>query len=429
MIISQENIEEFQKPEQHPNERAAGEFYDYAEEQQDPKAQEFYSRIGTEVAQDNFDGAQRNLELNVDWDDNLRNMAAEANRLDQERRGDKPLGFRVTKEMILAQAAEFFSSGEIQDKKAALEIESLVSGTERPGAESLDEILNYVEGILLSKNEAIIRKGGANKIDLDILFEKRAQRDALMREKLTRIEKKENSASAEQLGKDRELNESLQREQEARDQKELAEIRKGLEIEEPAEERLRKFENFQEHKQTAEKIVRALRDIHNIFESGNNTSDARMLIEVTLEGIIGEGKEDLLKGLGSTGEVDLTTEVEILGVGENDKKDYQTLREAQSMLIGGASVEAVVSFIEEELGVEYGVQRVNFSEIDNIKQIDANISPVETDDVRLKGKIKSVLTDGYHIPDVPVFGKQGNIINTVNKDVGAKPLVEVYRVS
>lgn len=200
-------------------ETAANRFYDMGdkarvEEAQYPQEERYkeekLSGAGRETAQGNFSGAQHILESGAQiWDDNLRGAASEVNRLDQEKRGEKPMSLADAQKAMSGYARGFEEAkvpgGPEPDPKGAAAIDSIVGGTSRPGIEGIDEALKYIESTLQSKaNVADFTKKGTEKEFVKDLQEKRAIRDALYEEKQKRVEQmKQSQRGTEELTKGR----------------------------------------------------------------------------------------------------------------------------------------------------------------------------------------------------------------------------------
>lgn len=190
-------------PQFNKAERISSRMYDAADEigVEQPELHQTFSQAANEFATENYDKGQRVLEKKGTWNDKVRGAASEANQASREKNGAKPLTFDEAKDAINGYAKRLAESGELEDKKDAALIESIVSGMNRPGMDGMDEALEYIEGVLQTKSNLEQHMHPQMKKDWE---EQRAVRDALFAEKQKRMEKlKQTQRAGEGLSNDR----------------------------------------------------------------------------------------------------------------------------------------------------------------------------------------------------------------------------------
>lgn len=204
-------------------EATANKFFNMADETNPPlkseqEKYEMFSSAGNEIAQGNYDKAQRTLEMSAQWDDSIRGAASEVNQLDQERIGAKPLSFTEAQKAMRNNARNFEkiskeTGGRQQDLESAMEIDNMVSDTSEAGTEAIDNMLKYIEDTLKNKNEiadSILKSDVTTREDkanfLKDWQEKRAMRDSFYKEKQKRTEQiKQSEQVTEELKKGQEF--------------------------------------------------------------------------------------------------------------------------------------------------------------------------------------------------------------------------------
>ncbi len=178
--------------------------------------------------------------------------------------------------------------------------------------------------------------------------------------------------------------EDVERRQKVEDQRKIKEIRRGMGLpeqpagEESPEERFKKFQNYENHKDSAHRVIIALQDVRR-FESSNDTTAALELVK-SVRSNLEEG--DPLAA-----------------------DDRRIMQEAKSALESGKTIKEAVSTLERQLKEMYGVSQINLSEgqpFTEVKQFDVRIvATQETDNPQLVGRIQEIVKAGYHIPDIP----------------------------
>ena len=487
-----------------------------------PEDGEYLNKVGNEFASGNYDGGQRLLEKSTYWDDELRGIATEVNRAEQERTGEKPLEYEGAKSVLdsLADQAEKFGTDD--DKRNALIIRGIARGTELPGEKGINGIdgaLKYLEDTARSVNwnldsisDPVLRKELTDQIKT-----KRAARDALYVEKQRRVDELKQSKSAESSQKsvsasdraigdlgnlynmaevpeetpsrqelqrkvarmsedelsyfNNEMNrlkleydrsgdkrtldaalsdlttkkftkdEVVEQREQARKTK-LGEVRRSLgmspeqgqkvEGKESPEVRFKKYKAYEGHKGSVEKVVKNLQEARNTLEKSNNISSALLMFEGTISILTQRADpEDIEKLRGQP--VNIEKEKQMFGIEESALDEYTQMREAQNALVEGKSVKEVLDSIENELSDKYGVSKTETEKAKTIKDLDAlkiaaNVTAESTDDPKLVGNIKEIRGVGYHIPDVPQYNVKGELVNTFNKDINARPNVVTYKL-
>ena len=199
-----------------------------------PELRESFSLAANEFANESYDKGQRLLEKAGVWNDELRSITVDANQADRGKTGTEPLTFQEAESVIDTYARNLAESGDSEDKRSALQIESIVSGMDRPGRvgiDGIDEALRYIEGVLQTKVKFEQHMNPALKKQWE---EQRAVRDALFVEKKKRFERLEQT---------RRLDEKFTREKATEQSKkandeELARIRNSLNLETKQSEQL-----------------------------------------------------------------------------------------------------------------------------------------------------------------------------------------------
>lgn len=206
-------------------ETIANRFYDMAnkaraEEAQYPQEERFkeemFSGVRRETLQGNFHGAQRLLERSGIWNDDLRGAVSEVNRLDQEKRGAKPMSLEDVQKTIGEYARDFEKMSEEKGERqanteGAMALDNIASDISEPGIEEVDNALKYIEGALASTNhiaDNILKSVSLPPEDKAAFLkdwqDKRAIRDALFQEKQKRVEQmKQSQRDTEELTKER----------------------------------------------------------------------------------------------------------------------------------------------------------------------------------------------------------------------------------
>jgi hypothetical protein len=183
-------------------ENAANGFFDMADSlpiETDPKANEMFSSVGRETAQGNFDKAQRLLETDVVWDDNLRAAASQINQLDRERTGENPMAVEEVVEKIQGYAREFEriskeEGGRVADLESSMSFDNMASDLLESDINGVEAAIDYLEGALKSKNNVADKiPAGEKAAYLKDWHDKRAMRDTLVQEKQKLTEKQSQS--------------------------------------------------------------------------------------------------------------------------------------------------------------------------------------------------------------------------------------------
>jgi hypothetical protein len=223
------------------------------------------------------------------------------------------------------------------------------------------------------------------------------------------------------------------------DQKRLEEIRQSLSLDiqdsfekqEAPEEIYKKYQNFEAHKDSAERSIKALQEIKNNFEKSNDIAGALMLLEVTLTNLtLNADYEDILQLRGKP--VDIQGEKIKFKIDDDHLDDYIRIREAQNTMLEEKSVKEAVNILEDQLSGAYGIRQINLNGINTIRElnalkVDVDLFPEITNNPEFNGKIKEVLGIGYQIPNVPLYNAKGEQIGEFNKSVNAKPKIVFYR--
>lgn len=178
---------------------AAGNFFNIAEKnlnsnEKNLKNYEIFSSVGREVAQGNYDMAQRTLESNVKWNDSLRESASEINQIDRERKGADSMTIEEVQNTISEYARKLEQTskekgGKLSDLEDSMELDNISADISEAGIKGVDNAINYLEGVLKSKANIIDSVRPEDKsIFLKDWEEKRAMRDALFEEKQKQLE-------------------------------------------------------------------------------------------------------------------------------------------------------------------------------------------------------------------------------------------------
>ncbi len=111
-----------ERPPQSPPEQVSSRMFNVAgnvDEVVHPERKETFNQAGTEFASGNFDKGQRVLETEGSWNDDIRGVATDANKAEQERTGEKPLDLDGAKSVFDSSADQLESSGTEEDKRGA----------------------------------------------------------------------------------------------------------------------------------------------------------------------------------------------------------------------------------------------------------------------------------------------------------------------
>lgn len=208
MNYSNKKIETVPTSETQRAESAANKFFNMAEKGSSAdnlKTKGTLSSVGREAAQGNYDKSQRILELNVEWNDELREATSEINQIYQEKAGAKPMTIEDVQNTISTYARDFEKmskeKGGIQsDLENSMALDNIANDISEPGIEGLDGALNYIESTLKSKGKTADRILGSATMTLEdkAMFledwqKKRAMRDTLFKEKQNRIKQQEQA--------------------------------------------------------------------------------------------------------------------------------------------------------------------------------------------------------------------------------------------
>ena len=215
-----ETSEEYPKQDLDASE-VAGRMYDLADGlniEKEPERYQAFNESGTAISQGDYDKGQRILEQGGQWDDDLRAVAVDTNKMDQANRegGGKSMNLAGATEIIQSYADRLAESRDLEDRRGAIEIESILGGLNRPGTEGLDETLKYVESLLESRASSNIKRTPEIIKDWQ---ERRDVRDVLFEEKKRRLKKIEADRAISDHAK-------LESDQAAKDQAALDELRK-----------------------------------------------------------------------------------------------------------------------------------------------------------------------------------------------------------